>query len=144
MTTTGHCLCGAIQYEFEGDPLEVLHCHCESCRRQNSSPVATFVMVPRTALRFTLGQPKEYASSPGVHRSFCAACGSPIAYRTKRRPDITDLFAGSLSDPEAVAPTCHVYAEEQLAWFEVHDDLPRYARGHRGTTPMRHGPRTQG
>ena len=70
MKTTGHCLCGAIQYEYDGEPLEAVHCHCDSCRRQTSSAVATFVMVPQTALRVTHGQPKEFASSPGVRRSF--------------------------------------------------------------------------
>ena len=53
MKTTGRCLCGAIQYEYEGEPLEVAHCHCESCRRQTSSPIATFVTVTKAALRFT-------------------------------------------------------------------------------------------
>jgi hypothetical protein len=143
LTTIGHCLCGAIQYEYEGDALETLHCHCESCRRQTSSPVATFVMVPSSALRFTRGQPKEYASSPGVRRSFCPECGSPIAYQTDRRPDVVDLFAGSLSDPASVVPSGHVHAEEELAWFDVLDDLPRYAQSHRGVTPMRYGPRAR-
>jgi hypothetical protein len=142
MTTTGRCLCGAIQYEFAGDPLVAVHCHCESCRRQTSSPVATFVMVRRTTLHFTRGLPKEYASSSGVRRSFCADCGSPIAYQTDRRPDIVDLFAGTLTDPAAVAATCHVHAEEQLAWFEMLDDLPRYARSHPDATPLRYGART--
>jgi len=141
MTTTGHCLCGAIQYEYADDPLRAIHCHCESCRRQTSSPVATFVMVPRAALRFTRGTPKEYASSPGVRRSFCAECGSPIAYQTERRPDVVDLFAGTLSDMSEVTPLCHVHAAEQLAWFEVLDDLPRYAQSSRDGTPIRHGAR---
>ena len=141
MTTTGRCLCGAIHYEYDGDPTLVVHCHCESCRRQTSSPVATFVIVPKTALRFTGGQPKEFASSPGVWRSFCGDCGSPISYWTDRRPDVVDLFAGSLADPAAVAPSCHVHAEEQLAWFEVLDDLPRYAQSRVEVTPMRYGPR---
>ncbi len=141
MTTTGRCLCRAIEYRYDGDPLEVLHCHCESCRRQTSSPVATFVMVPRSALHFTRGAPKHYASSPGVCRSFCAECGSPIAYETERRPDIVDLFAGTLTDPSAITPTPHVYAEQQLGWFEMLDDLPRYAQSKRGAAPIRRGPR---
>jgi hypothetical protein len=141
MTTTGRCLCRAIEYEYDGDPLEVLHCHCDSCRRQTSSPVATFVMVRRSALRFTRGVPKQYASSPDVRRSFCGECGSPIAYEIDRRPDVVDLFAGSLTEPAAIAPSCHVHAEEQLAWFEMLDDLPRYAVSHRDATPMRRGPR---
>ena len=141
MKTTGRCLCGAIQFEYEGDPLESVHCHCDSCRRQTSSPVATFVMVPRSALRFTRGSTKEFVSSPGVRRSFCAECGSPIAYQSDRRPEIVDLYAGTLSDPSSVTPSCHVHTEEQLSWFEIVDELPRYAQGRRGATPVRYGPR---
>lgn len=59
MTTTGHCRCGNIAYEYDGDPILVVHCHCESCRRQTSSPVTTFALVPKAALRFTRGEPKE-------------------------------------------------------------------------------------
>jgi hypothetical protein len=140
--TTGRCLCGALQYEFEGEPEEVIHCHCESCRRHTSSPVATFLMVKASALRFTKGEPKEFASSPGVHRSFCAECGSPIAYRTESRPEIVDLYIGTLSDPvPAAKPWCHVHTGEQIPWFEVLDDLPRYEGSRRGATPIRHGPR---
>jgi hypothetical protein len=140
-STAGHCLCGAIQFEFEGEPVEAAHCHCESCRRQTSSPVATFVTVQTTALRFTRGKPKEYASSPGVLRSFCGECGSPIAYWSERRADVIDLFAGTLADPTSVSPSLHTHAQEQLPWFEVLDDLPRYAQSSYGTMPMRHGPR---
>lgn len=141
MRTSGRCLCGAIQYEFNGEPLEILYCHCDSCRRQTSSPITTFVMVRADSLRFTRGEEQHYVSSPGIRRSFCATCGSPIAYRTERRPDVVDLYAGTLSDPSCVVPSSHVHAEEQLPWLEVLDDLPRYAQGQRGAEPMRHGPR---
>ena len=141
MATSGHCLCGAIQYEYDAEPRLVVHCHCESCRRQTSSPVATFVIVPRAALRITRGQPKEFASSAGVWRSFCADCGSPVSYRTDRRPDVIDLFAGSLADPSSLLPQCHVHAAEQLPWFEVLDELPRYAGSRLADEPLRRGPR---
>ncbi|HTZ35278.1 MAG TPA: GFA family protein [Stellaceae bacterium] len=139
-TTTGRCLCGAIRYAFEGPPEWVVHCHCESCRRQVSSPVATFVGVLDRNFRFTAGAPQGYASSPGVVRSFCAACGSPIAYRTARLPGEVHLFHGTLDDPDRLLPSAHVFTAERVAWFEVHDDLPRYAQGRRGTTPVGTGP----
>jgi hypothetical protein len=141
--TTGHCLCGAIRYEFRGPPEWVVHCHCNSCRRQVSSPLATFVGVLKENFRFTAGTPKAYASSPGVTRSFCLDCGSPIAYEAERLPDEIHLFHGTLDDPAALAPTAHVHAEEQLPWFEVHDHLPRYAKGGRGATPIGTGPQRQ-
>jgi hypothetical protein len=98
-------------------------------------------MVPKAALRFTHGAPKEYASSPGVHRSFCGDCGSPVYYRTELRPDIIDLYAGTLNDPSTLAPQRHVHAAEQLPWFEILDELPRYAGSSRMDAPMRQGPR---
>jgi hypothetical protein len=139
----GRCLCRAIRYECLGEVEEVIYCHCESCRRQTSSPVAVFVMVKASALRFADSMPKEYNSSPGVWRSFCPNCGSPIGYRSDRRPDIVDLFVGTHDDPDSVRPWCHVETSEQIAWFDVHDHLPRFERGRRGATPIRHGPREQ-
>lgn len=97
--------------------------------------------MPKSALHFTQGLPKEFASSPGVWRGFCDACGSPIYYRTDKRPDAIDLYAGTLSDPALLAPQCHVHAAEQLPWFEVLDDLPRYRGSRWGDGPVHHGPR---
>ena len=124
MTTTVHCLCGAIQFEFAGEAVETAHCHCESCRRQTSSPVATFVIVHESALRITRGQPNEYASSPGVRRSFCGTCGSPIAYRSERHPGLVDLFAGTLTDPAHLSPSLHTHADEQLPWNQQRHRFP--------------------
>jgi hypothetical protein len=138
---TGGCLCRTIRFEFQGEPDEVLHCHCESCRRQTSSPVATFAMVKTAVLRFTQGQLKEYSSSPGVWRSFCPDCGSPIAYRSDRRPELIDLYVGTLDDPGSVQAWCHVQTSEQLPWFEMLDSLPRFSGSRRGAAPVRYGPR---
>jgi hypothetical protein len=92
-------------------------------------------------LRFTHGHPKEFGSSPGVRRSFCAVCGSPIAYRSDRRPEIVDLYVGTLNDATAIAPWCHVQSSEQLPWFEILDELPRFEASRRGASPIRHGSR---
>jgi hypothetical protein len=138
--TTGRCLCGDIRYEFTGAPDRVLHCHCDSCRRHVSSPVATFVCVLRDRFRLAKGTPQVYTSSPGVRRSFCPRCGSPIAYEADRIPNEVHLYHGTLSDPDATRPTAHVHVAEQLGWFEVQDDLPRYAHGMRGASPIGHGP----
>ncbi len=138
----GHCLCGDIQFEYRGTPIKVLHCHCESCRRHTSCPITTFACVDKGSFRFVTGTPAVYASSPGVRRMHCARCGSPIAYESDRNPTQIDLYVGALSDPAAVQPTFHVHVAEQLPWLETADLLPRYERGQRGATPVRHGPRT--
>jgi hypothetical protein len=141
--TTGGCLCGAVRYEFDGSPVWVVHCHCESCRRHVSSPVATVVGVLRQAFRFTRGEPRTYVSSPGVRRSFCGTCGSPIAYEADRVAAEVHLYHGTLDNPRLVPAEAHVHTGEQLPWFEVLDLLPRYREGGRGKAPIGHGPAAQ-
>ena len=68
-TVRGRCLCGDVRYEYRGEPVATLHCHCESCRRHTSSPVATFVCVSKASFRLLGGAPTVYVSSPGVHRA---------------------------------------------------------------------------
>ena len=131
---TGRCLCGDIRYEYSGAPVEVLH-------RHTSSPVATFVCVNSDAFCFTKGAPAVFGPSHGVKRMHCARCGSPIAYRSDRNPHQIDLYLGTLADPEASHPSFHVFAEAQLDCFEIADALPHYAKGQRGASPVRHGPR---
>src|SRR3546814_7486756 len=100
MTTRGRCLCGEVTYEFDGAENWRAYCHCESCRRNTSSPVTAFFGVSRSAFRFTGKAPAVYASSPGVRRLFCGRCGSPMAYETDRRPQEIDLYALNLEHPE--------------------------------------------
>lgn len=137
---TGRCLCGDIRYEYTGVPAKILHCHCESCRRHTSCPVSTFVCVPGEGFRFTRGEPVAYASSPGVTRTHCGRCGAPMTYTSDRNTQV-DIYAGTLDDPAAIVPTYHVFAEEQLPWFEIADALPRFAKSSTGKQPVRHGPR---
>ena len=107
-----------------------------------SSPVTTWINVSTASFRFTKGAVAIFSSSPGVRRGFCPACGSPLLYENDKMPDEIDLYAASLSDPTTVAPTRHVFAGEQLPWFEVHDGLPRYATTMRsGAPPIRRGHR---
>ena len=130
----GHCLCRAIVFECDAEP---------SCRRATSSPMTTWISVPRGSFRFRQGTPRHFGSSPGVKRGFCRDCGSPLTYENERIPEEVHLYAALLTDPSLVKPTRHVFVEEQLPWFETADDLPRFARTSRsGAQPIRRGPRT--
>jgi len=138
----GRCLCGSIVFQYVAAPNWTLHCHCDSCRRATSSPMTTWISVARAAFRFTKGSPRYFASSPGVKRGFCQNCGSPLTYQAERMPDEIHLYAASLLDAANVRPTRHVFVAEQLPWFEVQDELPRYATTSRGgAAPVRMGPR---
>jgi hypothetical protein len=124
--TEGHCACKKIRYAFEGDPLWVAHCHCESCRRATSSAFATYVGVNLNQFRYLEGDPAWYESSADVHRYFCGNCGSPLAYVGNKFGGTVHLYAGSLAEPDKVMPSGQMNKSEQLPWAEVHKDLPQF------------------
>ena len=142
-TTRGHCLCGAIEYAFSGEPRWVAHCHCESCRRATSSAFATYVGVGLDQFQYLKGEPTAYSSSPGVQRYFCPTCGSPLAFVGNKWPGEIHLYAGSLENPDAIQPRGHVNVAEQLVWADVHDELPRYATFAKDAGPLRRGPKSR-
>ena len=63
---SGHCLCGAIHFEADAEPLSVGLCHCESCRRHTGSVVTALVTYPKNAVRWSGAEPIRYRSSPSV------------------------------------------------------------------------------
>lgn len=69
MTITGGCLCGAVRYRIEGDPLLTAVCHCRNCQRQAGSAMSVLIGV---GLRFASLQ-----AHPGFGRASAtpAACG---------------------------------------------------------------------
>lgn len=125
----GRCLCGAVSYAYGGPENWRAHCHCESCRRNTSSPFTTFFGVPREAFRWTGKEPRIYRSSPGVRRLFCADCGTPMAYEADKHADEIHLYAASLEESADFAPQAHVHWAERVSWVALGDDLPKYPHG---------------
>jgi hypothetical protein len=122
----GRCLCGLVQFEVDEPVQACVNCHCESCRRQCSAPMTTYIGVPDNQWRWTTEKPKVFESSPGVERTFCGNCGTPLSFRSERMSGVMHLYVASLDDPEKFAPTLHVAHEEKLTWLKLNDGLPTF------------------
>jgi hypothetical protein len=122
---TGGCFCKGVRFTLTGPTKHRAHCHGESCRRATSSPFTTWFTVDRKNVKWAGLAPTVYHSSPGVTRSFCPRCGSPLSYETAERPGDIDLYAAALDDHGAFKPTKHVLWSEHVPWVELGDDLPR-------------------
>lgn len=120
----GHCLCGQLRFEARGEPRWVAYCHCASCRRHTASPVTCFANFKSDQVAFR-GERAAFRSSPGVTRSHCARCGTPIAYETEKRADEIDLYLNAFDEPERFEPQGHAFFEERIPWFDIRDELPR-------------------
>ena len=94
------------------------------------------------------GMHRTYESSTGVTWGFCGDCGAPLFWQGNPASfggadvDITEVTIGSLDRPQDFAPDQHWYDSERLPWFDVADNLPRFARLRHGSDrPIRHGPK---
>jgi hypothetical protein len=128
----GGCLCGAVRYRADAEPVDSNHCHCRMCRVASGAPIVTWVTFDRAHFRWTKGAPTLRRSSDIATRGFCGTCGTPLLWDGDAEPGRIDVTAGSLDRPEAIAPRDHLWTESAVPWLHVADDLPRYPRTRRG------------
>jgi hypothetical protein len=119
---TGGCLCGAVRYSASADPIFTRVCWCRVCQRN--------VALPGESLSLT-GALTEYASiadSGAVrHRGFCPVCGTPVTSRSESRPQVVNVRAGTLDDPEVARPAMTIWTDAAPSWACIAEDLPRMA-----------------
>ncbi len=137
----GGCHCGAVRYEVIGKPDYVACCHCESCRKTTGAPMVVYSTYLKEQVRFTKGERKIYESSPGVGRTFCSNCGTPLTYEAEwGGQTVIGFFISTLDRPEEFPPERHVFDADRISWFDVADQLPRYRGVPAGKEPDRFGP----
>jgi hypothetical protein len=123
---SGHCTCGAVVVEARALPKWVGICHCASCRRATGATSVTAAGFPRECVYIEGPTLASIASSPGVVRSFCSACGTSLSYQNRRWPEDVHLMVGALDEPGKLRPQFHIFFDERLPWSATSDDLPKY------------------
>ena len=98
------------------------------CRRHSGAPILAFVHFPVASFRWVHGEPARYRSSRFAERGFCPRCGSTLTMHEEVLGDRVQVTVGSLDEPDRVGPDDHVWTEDRIAWFDVADELPRFAR----------------
>jgi hypothetical protein len=124
MALRGGCLCGALRYRIDREPLGAVICHCVTCRRAAGAQAVAWATVPAAGFAWTAGTPAAYASSPGVLRGHCAACGTSLTWEGVAGE--VDVTLASLDDPEAIAPDHEAWVSHRLAWTPLRSDLPGF------------------
>jgi hypothetical protein len=120
---SGGCQCGAVRYALYAAPEGTHLCHCRMCQKAMGAPFAPLAPVRRTDFACTRGQPASFHSSSVAVRSFCAACGTPLAF-AYRTSDWIDVTIGSLDEPAKAPPGKHYGVENRVAWFHTILGLP--------------------
>ena len=125
----GGCLCGAVRYRAEAEPMLVGDCYCVDCRKSSATSHSTHVVVPEQALTLE-GEIKFYKhpadSGNVVSRGFCPNCGCAILSLNDSMPGAVFLRASSLDDPDAVTPQMSVYVSRAPGWAHIDESRPAF------------------
>lgn len=120
----GGCLCGAVRYRSDGEPINIRACHCRRCQKATGSSFYARVMVPRDSVEMT-GPVGRFDAGTGVVRGFCKECGTSLF---TERPAMggMGLSLGSLDDPNRSKPTQHIWWSAKQEWLNIEDDLAHH------------------
>jgi len=130
----GDCLCRAVRYRASAQPKVNALCHCRSCRMASGAPSVAWTAFPADAFEYTAGKPTTFDSSPGVKRTFCGKCGTPLTYQKGLRASTIDVTTITLDNPEHFAPTKEIWISHRVPWEALNSALAQHPKSSVGTS----------
>lgn len=127
MKVEGACHCGAITFEAEIDPEQVVICHCTDCQTLSGSVYRTVAFAAEEKFLLLSGRPKVYVkladSGNRREQTFCGTCGTPI-YSAPNEPAgsrVLGIRVGTLKQRTHLVPNKQYFKHgSALGWV---DDL---------------------
>jgi hypothetical protein len=128
---TGGCLCGAVRYECNAEPIFMGNCHCRDCQKAGGGAYDAAIGVPAAALIIT-GKVKYHdtkaASGNTLSRGFCPDCGARLFAKSTGFSDLAMFTAGSLDDPSQYRPTMDIFTESAQPWDHMNPALVKFPK----------------
>jgi hypothetical protein len=117
---TGGCLCGALRFEAEGEPLFQGYCFCTDCKKASGSGFIPFMGFPASAVRIS-GPTRQFrcTSFRGGEsvRNFCPTCGGLVFGGIVGEDKQHTIYAGALDDPAGFTPKVAIFGRDKPDWM---------------------------
>lgn len=129
MAISGGCLCGAVRYHTEAEPITARLCWCRLCQYIAAGNAAVSVCFPADGFAVS-GQPRDFVSVADsgnrMHRRFCELCGVHLFSQAEVRPHLIFVRAGTLDTPDIIRPAAAIWVSQAPGWACIDEDLPRW------------------
>ena len=133
MAHTGQCLCGKVRFTVDGEPIGARMCWCRDCQRIASGSATVNVLFAEEDVRYSGAMTTIRLTADSgntVERGFCPDCGAQMYSKTiTPRGMPMRVRAGTLNDPELMAPTAIIWADSAPSWAPMDPALPRHPKG---------------
>ncbi len=123
---TGGCLCGAVTYRLTEPLADVLHCHCENCRRTTGNFVAA-ARVASAAIEVSDAEDSlTWYHLPYARYGFCRHCGATLFWVSAETEETTSVMVGPLDSADGLRLGGVWYAHEAQAHHVLPDHVPHH------------------
>ncbi len=116
----GGCLCGALRFEAEGEPLFQGYCFCADCKKASGSGFIPFMGFAASAVRIS-GPTRQFrcTSFRGGEsvRNFCPTCGGLVFGGIVGEDEQHTIYAGALDDPAGFTPKVAIFGRDKPDWM---------------------------
>lgn len=128
MSITGGCLCGAVRYAIDAEPITTRICWCRDCQHLAAGNATVNVVFPSESITIT-GETRDYVSPADsgnvMHRRFCPTCGTSLFSEAESRPYLIIVRAGTLDDPAIARPENTIWTASAPHWALIDEALPK-------------------
>lgn len=125
----GNCLCGAIAFQYTGEPKMMMHCHCSRCRKVKGAAHATNVFVSGDQFVWIRGDENiteyQHEGAKVFGNAFCKTCGSSVP-RPRADGSLYNIPAGGLNQAPGCEAKGHIFTGSKAPWFEITEDKPTW------------------
>ena len=107
---TGGCACGGVRYRVAGELRDVVHCHCEPCRRITGHHMAATAARAEDLHLESDETLQWYQRTETVRYGFCSACGGTLFWEATDKANRVSIAAGTLDQPSGLRTGVAIYA----------------------------------
>jgi hypothetical protein len=126
----GRCMCGAIEFRLNEEPVTYYACHCTDCQKRAGSSFGLSMWVKRASLEVTRGEPalQVWAGPDGSPREqkICAKCGVRLWSEPARFPELAVLRPGTLDDAKRFTPVAHIWTRSAHPWVVIPEGVASF------------------
>lgn len=120
----GSCLCGKVTYVITGHVGDIVHCHCETCRKAHGAAFSSVAAVNDEDFHLAGTESlNSFESSTGKKRYFCSHCGTQVYAKRDNQKHII-LRLGSLDDNPNAEEKSHIWVSQKAPWYRINKPLP--------------------
>jgi hypothetical protein len=126
---SGGCLCGAVRYATEAEPIITRLCWCRVCQYFATGNAAVSTCFPSEGLSVT-GELRDFVSTADsgnrMHRRFCPVCGTHMFSEAESRPHLVFVRVGTFDDPDRAQPAATIWTASAPRWACIDESLPKW------------------